>query len=74
MNSENSRTSKPHAIHNLTHKIDLRKGKKKSIVLSNLSTYQTWTNIKSSHNINKFNISAPIWNDRFELPDGSYSV
>ena len=31
MNSENSRTSKPHAIHNLTHKIDLRKGKKKAL-------------------------------------------
>ena len=28
---------------------------------------------KSSHN-NKFKISAPIWNDKFELSDGSYSV
>ena len=24
--------------------------------------------------INKFKISAPTWNDNFELPDGSYSV
>ena len=23
---------------------------------------------------NKFKISAPTWNDEFELPDGSYSV
>ena len=31
-------------------------------------------NIKSSYNNNKFKISAPTWNDKFELPDGSYSV
>ena len=29
---------------------------------------------KSSYNKNKFKISAPTWNDEFELPDGSYSV
>ena len=23
---------------------------------------------------NKFKISVPTWNDKFELPDGSYSV
>ena len=27
-----------------------------------------------SYNNNKFKISAPTWNDEFELPDGSYSV
>ena len=31
-------------------------------------------NIKSSYNNNKFKISAQTWNDKFELPDGSYSV
>ena len=31
-------------------------------------------NIKNSYNNNKFKISAPTWNDKFELPDGSYSV
>ena len=31
-------------------------------------------NITSSHNNNKFKISAPTFNDKFELPDGSYSV
>ena len=31
-------------------------------------------NIKSSYNNNKFKISAPTWNDEFELPDGLYSV
>ena len=30
--------------------------------------------IKISYNHNKFKISAPTWNDKFELPDGSYSV
>ena len=29
-------------------------------------------NIKSSYNNNKFKVSAPIWNDKFELPGGSY--
>ena len=31
-------------------------------------------NITSSWNNNKFKISAPTWNDKFELPDGSYSA
>ena len=74
MNSENSKTSKPQALTlKLTNKLDLRIGKK-VIALSNLSIYYTWKNIKSSYNNNKFKISAPTWNDKFELPDGSYSV
>ena len=31
-------------------------------------------NIKNSYHNNKFKISALTWNDKFELPDGSYSV
>ena len=27
-----------------------------------------------NNNNNKFKISAPAWNDKFELPDVSYSV
>ena len=74
MNSENSKMSKPHVlILKLTNKLDLRIGEK-VIALSNLSIYYTWKNIKSSYNNNKFKISAPKWNDEFELPDGSYSV
>ena len=30
--------------------------------------------MKSEYNNNKFKISAPIWNDTFDLPDGSYSI
>ena len=74
MNSENSKTSEPHILKlKLTDKLDLRIGEK-VIALSNLSIYYTWKNIKSSCNNNKFKIFAPTWNDKFELPDGSYSV
>ena len=74
MNSENSKTSKPHVlILKVTDKLGLRRGEK-SIVLSNLCIYYIWKNIKSSYNNNKFKISAPTRNDKFELPDGSYSV
>ena len=74
MNDEKSKTSKPHVlILKLTDKLDLRR-KEKSIALSNLSICYTWINIKSSYNNSKFKISAPTWNDKFELPDGSYSV
>ena len=31
-------------------------------------------NIKSSYNNNEFKISTPAQNDKFELPNGSYSV
>ena len=74
MNSENCKNSEPYAlILGLTDKLDLRIGEK-SIALSNLSIYYTWKNLKSSYNNNKFKLSAPTWNDKFELPDGLYSV
>ena len=74
LNSENIKTSEPYVlILKLTTKLDLRRGEK-SIALSNLSIYETWKNIESSYNKNKFKISAPIWSYKFELLDGSYSV
>ena len=74
INSENSKTSKLHVlILKLTNKLDLRIGEK-VVALSNLGIYYTWKNMKSSYNNNKFKISAPTWTDKFELPDGSYSV
>ena len=42
--------------------------------LANLSVYYTWKNIKSKYINNKLKISAPTWNDTFDLPDGSYSM
>ena len=44
------------------------------MVLAKLSIDYTWKNIKSKYNNNKFKISAPTWNDAFDLPDGSYSI
>ena len=73
MNSKNSRISDPHRLLlNLTDKINLKRNK--YVTLSNLSIYYTWNNIKKSHKDNKFKISAPIWNEEFEWPDGSYSA
>ena len=73
MNSENSKTSEPYVLILKPDKLDLSRGKK-SIALLNLSIYYTWKNIKSSYNNNKFKILAPTWNDKFELPDGLYSL
>ena len=73
MNSENSKTPKPHIlILKLTNKLDLKFGEK-VIAFSNLSIYYRWKNIKSSYNNNRFKISAPTWNHKFKLPDGSYN-
>ena len=70
MNSENSKTSELRIlILKLTDKLYLRRGEK-IIASSNLCIYYTWKNIKSSYNSNNFKISAPTWNDKFELPDG----
>ena len=43
------------------------------MALANLSIYYTWKNIKLEYN-NKSKISAPTWNDTFDLPDDSYSI
>ena len=74
MNKENSKTSElQRFILDLTDKRNL-KNPKKNMALANLSIYYTWKNIKSEYNNNKFKILAPIWNDTFDLPDGSYSI
>ena len=74
VNSDNSKSSDPYILTlKLTNKLDLRFGEK-VIALSNFSIYYTWKNIKSTYNNNKFKIYAPAWNDKFELPDGSYSI
>ena len=60
-------------MYQFTDKLNL-KNPNKNMALANLSIYCTWKNIKSEYNNNKFKISAPTWNDEFNLPDGSYSV
>ena len=74
MNSENSKTSDPRRLLlNISDKINLKRSDK-YVALSNLTIYYTCKNIKKLYNNNKFKISAPTWNEEFELPHGSYSV
>ena len=51
-----------------------KKDPKKNMALANLSIYYTWKNIISEYNDNKSKLSAPTWNDTFDLLDGSYSI
>ena len=72
MNTENSKTNEPHRFRlSLADKLNI-KNLSKNMALANLSIYYTQKNIKSVYNNNEFKISAPIWNDEFNLPDGSY--
>ena len=43
-------------------------------MLSNLSFYHTLKNIRKSPKNNIFKISTSTWSDKFELPDGWYSI
>ena len=75
MNTRNSKTNESNKfICQFTDKLNLKTPNNKNIGLVNLSIYFTWKNIKSEYNNNKFKISAPTWNDTFDLPDGSYSI
>ena len=68
INSENSKTNESNKfIYQFTDKLNL-KNPNKNIGLVNLSIYYTWKYIKSAYNNNKFIISAPTWNDKFDLP------
>ena len=74
MNTKNSKTSEPYRFkYNLIDKLDLR-NLNKNMALANLSIYYTWKNVKSIYKNNKFKISAPTWNETFDLPDGSYNI
>ena len=74
MNSKNSKTSEPYEFkYDLIDKLDLR-NPNKNMTLANLSIYYTWKNVKSTYNNNKFKISAPTWNETFDLLDGSYNI
>ena len=73
MNTLNSKTYESNKfMHQFTDKLNL-KNSNKTMAIANLSIYFTWKNIKSEYNNNNFKISAPAWNDEFNLPDGSYS-
>ena len=72
--NKNSKTSKPHRFkYDLIDKLDL-KNLNKNMALGSLSICYTWKNVKSTYNNNKFKMSAPTWNERFDLPGGSYNI
>ena len=49
MNTENSKTNKPHKlVRNLTQRLDLRSSKK-HFALQNLSVFYMWKNIRKQH-------------------------
>ena len=74
MNTENSKTNKQHKfVLNLSQRLDL-KSSNKHVFLENVSIYLTWKSIRQQDKNNKLKIIAPMWNDEFELLDGSYSM
>ena len=71
MNTENGRTNEHHRFRlTLADKLNLKDPNRNMA----LAIYYTWRNIKAVYNNNKSKISAPTWNDEFDLPDGSYCV
>ena len=65
MNTKNSKTNESHRFkYDLINKLDL-KNPNKNMVLGSLSFYYTCKNVT---------ISAPTWNETFDLPDGSYNI
>ena len=75
MNIENSKTNESNNfIYQFFDNLNLQTPNNKNIGLIHLSIYCTWRNIKSAYNNNRFKISAPTWNDWFDLLDGSYSI
>ena len=74
LNTKNSKTNESHRFKlDLAGKLNL-KNQNKNMDLVNLSIYYSWKNIKSEYNKDKIKISAPTWNDTFDLADGSYSI
>ena len=64
VNSKNSKTNEPNRFkYDLIDKLDL-KNPNKNMASNMVSIYKN----------NKFEISAPTWNETFDLPDGSYNI
>ena len=74
MNTKNSKTNESHRFkYDLIDKLDF-KNPNRNMALGSLSIYYTWKNVKSTYTNNKFKISAPTWNETFDLPDGLYNI
>ena len=75
MNTNDIKTNESNKfVYQFTDKLNLKTPNNKNIGLVNLNIYYTWKNIKSAYNNNKFKLSAPTWNDEFDLLDVSYSI
>ena len=75
MSSENNKISNPHRpLLNLSDKVDVRRSNK-YFALSNFTIYYTWEIKKKTYkNNNKSKISGLTCNEKYDFPDGSYSV
>ena len=74
MNTKNSKTNEPYKfVLNLSQRLDSRISNE-HVALQKLSIYYTWKDIRKQYKNNKLKIIVPTWNDKFEFPDGSYSV
>ena len=73
INTHNSKTNESNRFrYYFTDKLNFKNNK--TITLANLSIYFTWKNVKSKYNNNEFKISAPTWNETFDMSDGSYAI
>ena len=74
MNMESSKINNRHKfVLNLSQRLDLRSSNI-HFALRNLSIYYTWKNIRKPYKNNELKIIVPMWNYKFELPDGLHSV
>ena len=75
MNTENSKTNESNKfICQFTDKLYLKTQNNKNIGLVNLNIYYTCKTNKFAYNNNKFKVSAPTWNNQFDLFHGSNSI
>ena len=74
MNTKNSKTNEPYNfVLKLSQRLNWR-SLDKYVALQNLFIYYMCKNVRKQYKNDKFEIIAPKWNDKFELPDGSCSV
>ena len=72
--TKNSKANEPLIfVLNVSQILDLRNSNKHP-ALQNIFIFYTWKNIRQQYKNNKLKITAPTWNDEFELPDSFYSV
>ena len=71
MNTKSSKINEPQKfVLNLSQKLDLRSSDK-HVALQNLFIYYILHMDRIHYKNSKLKIIAPLWNDEFELPDGS---